>query len=129
MCVSPFFEKLMSSSIKFLVWASLPNRSMKNLRQKHFFIDTFKNLFKFYKGVIQKVRSLRRGGGGVHWKVNKDKRGGRVLACVYVRFLKKMLRFSKLSFIVILEFLLLIMKTVWNIKETVMKDYNIESCQ
>ena len=126
----PFFEKLISSSIKFLVWASLPNCSMKNLHQKHFFIDTFKNLLKFYKGVIQKVCSLRRGGGGgAHWKVNKDKWGGRVLACVYVRFFKKMLRFSKLSFIVILEFLLLIIKAVWNIKETVMKGYNIQSCQ
>ena len=52
-----------------------------------------------------------------------------VLACVYVRFLKKMLTFSKWSLIVILKFILLIIIAVWNIKQTAMKDYNIQSCQ
>ena len=55
--------------------------------------------------------------------------GGGVLACVYVRFLKKMLRFSKWPFILILQFFLLTIMTVWNVKQTVMKDYNIQSCQ
>ena len=37
-------------------------------------------------GVIQKVRSLRRGGGaGGHWKSNKNEQGEGVLAYVYVR--------------------------------------------
>ena len=62
----------------------------------------------------------------------KTKRGRKergVQSCVYVRFFKKMLRFSKWSFIVILQFFLLIIMAVWNIKQTIMKDYNIQSCQ
>ena len=54
---------------------------------------------------------------------------GGVLACVYVRFFKKNLRFSKWPFILILQFFLLTIMTVWNVKQTVMKDYNIQSCQ
>ena len=79
-------------------------------------------------GVIQKVRSLRRGGGmwGSHWKVNKNEQLG-VLACVYVRFKKKMLRFSKWNVIAILQFFLLIIMAVWNIRQTIIKDYNIFS--
>ena len=38
------------------------------------------------KGVIQKVLSLRRGGGRVIEKRTKSNRGRGVLACVYVRF-------------------------------------------
>ena len=84
----------------------------------------------WYLGVIQKVRSLRRGGrgGGSHWTANKKEQGEGVLACVYLRFLTKMVRFSKLSFIVILQFFLLIITAVWNIKQTIMKDYKIRSC-
>ena len=41
------------------------------------------------KGVIQKVRSLRRGGEGVIEKRTKTNRGRGVLAFVYVRFFKK----------------------------------------
>ena len=52
-----------------------------------------------------------------------------VLACVRSLFLKQMLTFSKLSFIVILQFFLLIIMAVWNIKQTIMKNYNIQSCQ
>ena len=50
-------------------------------------------------GVIQKVRSLRRGGGG-HLKVSKNeqKEGGGVLACVYVRFVKKDAEMFKMKF-------------------------------
>ena len=56
-------------------------------------------------------------GGGNHWKANKSKQGQRaVLAFVYVHFLKKMLRFSKWSFVVILQFFLLIIMAIWNIK-------------
>ena len=40
-----------------------------------------------------------------------------------------MLRFSKWSFIVILQFFLLIIMVAWNIKQTIMKDYNVQSCQ
>ena len=50
---------------------------------------------------------------------------------MYVRslFLKKMLRFSKWSFIFILQFFPLIIMAVWNIKQTIMKNYNIQSCK
>ena len=77
-------------------------------------------------GFILKVHSLRRG-GGCHWKANRG-RSGEVLACVYFRFLKKMLRFSKSSFIVILQLFLLIIMAVWNIKQSIMKEDNIQSC-
>ena len=61
---------------------------------------------------------------GCHWKANKNEQGEWFLAFVYVRF-KKMVRFSKWSFIVILPFFLLIIMAVLNIKQTIMKDYNI----
>ena len=78
-------------------------------------------------GVIQKVRSLRWGRGRVIEKQTKTNRGRwGVLAFA---FLKKMLRFSKWSFIVILQFFLLLIMAVWNIKQAIMKDYNIQSCQ
>ena len=72
-----------------------------------------------------------------HWKANKNEQGEGVTACVYLCFLqkkqkknkKKMQRFSKWSFIVILQFFLLIIMTVSNIKQTIMKVYNIQSCQ
>ena len=38
-----------------------------------------------------------------------------------------MLRFSKWSFVVILQFFLLIIMSVQNIKQTITKDYNIQS--
>ena len=34
-----------------------------------------------------------------------------------------------MKFIVILQFFLLIIMVVWNIKQTIMKDYNVQSCQ
>ena len=78
---------------------------------------------------IQKVRLLRRG-RGVLEKRTKTNKGRGVLACVYVRFFKKkMLRFSKWSFIVILQFFLLIIMVIWNIKRTIMKDCDIQFCQ
>ena len=65
-----------------------------------------------------------------HWKANKNEQGEGVLACLYVRFLKKnILRFSKWSFTVILQFFLLLIMAVWNIKQTILTDYNIPSCQ
>ena len=51
-----------------------------------------------------------------------------VLACVYVRFLKNAEIF-KMKFIVVLQFFLLIIIAAWNINQTIMKDYNIQSCQ
>ena len=81
-------------------------------------------------GVIQKVRSLRRGGGGGSFKSEQNRTGGvSPSMCVRSLYLKKMLRFWKWSFIVILQFFLLIKKAVWNIKQTIMKDDNIQSCQ
>ena len=63
---------------------------------------------------------------GGHWKANKNEQGEGVLAFLYVCFFqKKMLTFSKWSFIVILQFLLFIIMAVWNIKQPIMKDYNI----
>ena len=82
-------------------------------------------------GVIQKVGSMRRGRGGEcgQWKANKNEQGeGRSWHVCKFAFLKKMLRFSKWSFIVILQFFLLIIMTVWNIKKSIMKDDNIQSC-
>ena len=80
-------------------------------------------------GVIQKVRSLKRE-EVLSLKANKNEQGeGGGLACVYVRFFsKKMLR-SKSSFLIILQFFLLIIMAVWNIKLNIMKDYIIQSCQ
>ena len=82
-----------------------------------------------YKGSFKKY-ILWGGEDGGHWRANKNELGeGGPSMCV-VRFLKKnLLRFSKWSFIVILQFFLLIIMTVWNIKQTIMKDYNIQSCQ
>ena len=75
---------------------------------------------------------VEEGSEGGNWKANKNEQeeGQGVLACVYVCFFKKkMLRLSKWSFIVILHFFLLIIMAVWNIKQTIMKDCNIQSCQ
>ena len=67
--------------------------------------------------VIQKVRLLRRGRGGeVIEKQTKMNMGRGPSMCVHSLFLKKMLRFSKWSFIDILQFFLLIVMTVLNIK-------------
>ena len=71
--------------------------------------------------------------GGVRRSLkSQEKRtgGGGSIACVYVLFLKKnaeisMTKFYSSSFIV---FLLIIM-ALWNIKQIIMKEYNIQSCQ
>ena len=71
-----------------------------------------------------------RGGGRRHWKANKNEQGeegGRPSMCVR-SLLKKMLRFSKWSSIIILQFFILIIMAVWNIKQSIMKDDNIQSC-
>ena len=52
-------------------------------------------------GVIQKVRSLRRGGGRPlksEQKQTGERRGGGVLVCVYVRFFKRYAEISKMKF-------------------------------
>ena len=49
--------------------------------------------------------------------------------CVHLLFVKKMLRFSKGSFLDILQFFLLIVMTILNIKQTIMKYHNIQSCK
>ena len=76
------------------------------------------------------VEEGRRGWRG--WSLKSEQKrtgGGGPSMCVRSLFLKKMLRFSKWSLIVILQFFLLIIMAVWNIKQTIMKDYNIQSCQ
>ena len=65
----------------------------------------------------------------LQWKANKNEHGGGPSMCVHSLFKKQILRFSKWSFIVILQFLLLIIMAVWNIKKAIMKDYKIQSCQ
>ena len=85
---------------------------------------------KLILGVIQKVHSLRRGRKGEvieKWTKTKKGKGGPAM-CVRLLFSKKMVRFSKWSVIVILQFFLLIIMAVWNIKQTIMKDI-IQSCQ
>ena len=67
-------------------------------------------------------------GGEVIEKQTKMNMGRGPSMCVHSLFLKKMLRFSKWSFIDILQFFLLIVMTVLNIKQTIMK-YNIQSCK
>ena len=69
---------------------------MKNLHQKHFFIGTFKNLLKFYKGVIQRVRSLRRGGGSLKSEQKQMGREGPSM-CVCLLF-KKNAEIFKMKF-------------------------------
>ena len=69
-------------------------------------------------------------GGGVIKKRTKTNWGrGFPNMCIRSFFKKKMLRFSKGIFIVILQIFLLIIMAEWNIKQTIMKDYNIQSCQ
>ena len=48
--------------------------------------------------VIQKVRSLIRGGEGGSLKSEKNKTKGGVLTCVYVRFFKKNAEIFKMKF-------------------------------
>ena len=62
--------------------------------------------------------------------MNKNEQGeeGRRPSMCVRSYFKKMLRFSKWSFIVILQFFLLIIIAVWNIKQNIMKDDNIQSC-
>ena len=55
-------------------------------------------IFNSYRGGIQKVRSLRRGGGHL-WNGNKNEQGeGEVLACVYVHFFNKNAEIFKMKF-------------------------------
>ena len=75
--------------------------------------DMQPSVWKTSLGVIQKVGSLRRWGGGL-WKASKSEQGEGVLACVYVRFLKKNAEIFKMKFDII-QFFLLIIMAVWNI--------------
>ena len=97
-----------------------------------FWVKFVGHFLKFFKpnpliGGHSKSKFVEEGRGGDHWKANKSKQGeeGSQHMCTFA-FFKKMLRFSKWSFIVILQFFLLIIMGVWN---TIMKDYNIQSCQ
>ena len=68
--------------------------------------------------------------GGGSWKSEQKPTGaGGPNICVRSLFLKQMLIFSKWSLIVILQVFLLIIIAVWNFKQTIMKEYNIQSCQ
>ena len=68
---------------------------------------------KACKGSFKKY-VVERGEGVIEkrTKTSKGEGGGMVLACVRSLFLKQMLTFSKLSFIVILQFFLLIIMAV-----------------
>ena len=81
-----------------------------------------------YFGVIQKVCSLRRGGGIIDNRT-KTNRGRGSLACVYVGFFKKNAEIFKMKFHSYFPILLLIIMAVRNIRQTIMEDYNIQSCQ
>ena len=66
------------------------------------------------------VEEGRRGWRG--WSLKSEQKrtgGGGPSMCVRSLFLKKMLRFSKWSLIVILQFFLLIIMAVWNIKQVI----------
>ena len=80
------------------------------------------------KGVIQKVCVLRRGWGVIEKRTKSD-RGRGVLACVYVGFFKKNAEIFKMKFHSYFPILLLIIMAVRNIRQTIMEDYNIQSCQ
>ena len=74
----------------------------------------------------------RWGGGGVHWKGNKNRQGqgGRSM-CVhwlFLLFLKKNCEIFKIKFYIYSPVFPIDM-AVWNIEQTNMKDYNIQSCQ
>ena len=87
------------------------------------------NNLKIFRG-HSKSTFVEEGMGEGSLKSEQKRTGGRgVLTCVYVRFKKNMLRFSKWSFIAIFQFFLLIIMPIWNIKQTIMKDYNIQSYQ
>ena len=88
-----------------------------------------KNFHGNYKGSFKKYVRWGEYGKGSLQSDQKRKGGGELLAFVYVHFFKKMPRFWKWSFIVILQFFLLIIMAVWNIKQIIMKDYNIQFCQ
>ena len=82
------------------------------------------------KGSFKKYVLWGGGEGGVIEKRTQTNWGwGFPNMCVRSLFKKKMLRFSKWIFIVILQIFLLIIMAEWNIKQTIMKDYNIQSCQ
>ena len=67
---------------------------------------------KACKGSFKKY-VVERGEGVIEKRTKTSKgEGGMVLACVRSLFLKQMLTFSKLSFIVILQFFLLIIMAV-----------------
>ena len=82
----------------------------------------------FHMGSFKEVRLLRTEGGEVHWKKNKN-RVRWVLSCVYVRFFKKNAEIFKIKFYNYSPFFPLIIITVKIIKQTIMKDNNIQSCQ
>ena len=75
--------------------------------------DSNKEFYYFVNGVIQKVRSLGKGEGrSLKSEQKRTGGGGRPSMCVRSLFLKKMLRFSKWSFIVIPQFFLLIVMKI-----------------
>ena len=82
----------------------------------------------FIWGHSKKYVCWGRRGGEVHWKKNKN-RVRWVLSCVYVRFFKKNAEIFKIKFYNYSPFFPLIIITVKIIKQTIMKDNNIQSCQ
>ena len=85
-------------------------------------------LIWIHLGVIQKVGSLKKREGVFIEKRTKMNRGSGVLACVYVCVFWKNTEIFKMKFYSYAPVLLLIIMALWNIKQTMMKDYNIQSC-
>ena len=87
----------------------------------------YQNTGKFSYGVIQKVRLLRSGGGVIE-KRTKTGLGGSYHVCTFA-FLKKNAEIFKIKFYSYSPFFPLIIITVKIIKQIIMKDNNIQSCQ
>ena len=82
----------------------------------------------FEKGGIQKVSSLRRGRGILGKRVNTNRGKWGSSMCVHSRFFKKNAEILCWSFINILQFFLLIIMAVWNIKQTIIFSPSNEWC-
>ena len=101
---------------------------LRKTNRSFFVIFTRILLIWIHLGVIQKVGSLKKREGVVIEKRTKMNRGRGVLACVYVCVFWKNTEIFKMKFYSYAPVLLLIIMALWNIKQTMMKDYNIQSC-
>ena len=82
----------------------------------------------FHMGSLKEVRLLRTGGGRFIEKITKTGLGGSYHVCTFA-FLKKNAEIFKIKFYSYSPFFPLIIITVKIIKQIIMKDNNIQSCQ